>query len=60
MQSFFFAIGQFCQSSFDALLVPAGWIPPTIFTLVLAFGAFYWMNAQAKYSQRAKDRKEYI
>jgi hypothetical protein len=27
---------------------------------VLAFGAVYWMNAQAKYTRRAKDRKEYI
>jgi hypothetical protein len=60
MQSFFFAVGHFFQTTFDLLLVPGGWMPVTIFSVVLAFGAVYWMNAQAKYSRRAKDRKEYI
>ncbi|MBL7983699.1 MAG: hypothetical protein JNM91_01810 [Flavobacteriales bacterium] len=60
MESFFFAIGKFCQDSFDFLLVPFGWIPVAIFCGVLAFGAVYWMNAQAKYTRRAKERKEYI
>ena len=37
-----------------------GWTAPVIFTCELAFGAVYWMMAQAKYSRRAIERKEYI
>jgi len=60
MRDFFFAFGHICQDTFDALLVSAGWLPPILFTIVLAFGAVYWMMAQAKYSRRAIERKEYI
>jgi hypothetical protein len=60
MQSFFFAIGHFLQATFNALLVPGQWGPVWLFIVVLAFGAVYWMNAQAKYTRRAKERKEYI
>ena len=60
MRDFFFAFGHICQTSFDWLLVSVGWFPPVVFTIVLAFGAVYWMMAQAKYSRRAIERKEYI
>ncbi len=60
MRDFFFGFGHICQSIFDAVLVSAGWIFPVMFAIVLAFGAIYWMNAQAKYTARAKERKEYI
>lgn len=60
MRDFFFAFGHICQTTFDWLLVSVGWAPPVIFACVLAFGAVYWMMAQAKYNRRAIERKEYI
>ncbi len=60
MRDFFFGFGHLCQDLFDALLVSAGWFFPITFTIVLAFGAVYWMNAQAKYNRKAIERKEYI
>ncbi len=60
MRDFFFGFGHICQDLFDMLLVSAGWFFPVTFAIVLAFGAFYWMMAQAKYSRKAIERKEYI
>lgn len=60
MRDFFFATGHFLQDTFDALLVSVGWAPPVIFACTLAFGALYWMMAQARYTRRAKERNEYI
>ena len=60
MRDFFFAFGHFCQKTFDLLLVSMGWAAPITFACVLAFGAIFWLNAQAKYTARAKERKEYI
>lgn len=60
MRDFFFGFGHICQDIFDVLLVKPGWILPVTFAIVLAFGAIYWMRAQAKYTARAKERKEYI
>lgn len=60
MRSIFFGIGEFIQATFDCTIVPAGWSLPVIFTIVLAFGALYWMMAQAKYTRRAKERNETI
>ena len=39
---------------------PTGTAAPVSFACVLAFGAVYWMMAQAKYNRRAIERKEYI
>lgn len=60
MRDLFFAIGHICQKTFDWFLVSMGWTLPVIFACVLAFGAFYWMMAQAKYTRKAIERKEYI
>ncbi len=60
MTKIWFSIGQFLQATFNMLLVTAGWAPVVLFMLVLAFGAIYWMNAQAKYTRRAKERNQYI
>jgi hypothetical protein len=60
MTKIWFSIGQFLQATFNMLLVTAGWAPVALFMLVLAFGAIYWMNAQAKYTRRAKERNQYI
>ena len=60
MRDFFFAIGHICQKSFDWFLVSLGWIAPVTIAFVLAFGAFYWMRAQARYNRKAIERKEYI
>lgn len=60
MRDIFFAFGHACQASFDAILVSAGWFFPIVFACTLAFGAIYWMRAQARYTRRAMERKEYI
>ena len=60
MSKIWFSIGHFVQATFNLVLVPLGWAPVVVFMLVLAFGAIYWMNAQAKYTRRAKERNEYI
>lgn len=60
MRDFFFGFGHICQDLFDAVLVSAGWFFPIVFACVLAFGAVYWLRAQAKYTARAKERNEYI
>lgn len=60
MTQIWFSIGHFLQKSFDLLLVSFGWAPVYLFMVVLAFGAIYWLNTQAKYTRRAQERKEYI
>ena len=60
MSKIWFSIGHFVQATFKLVLVPLGWLPVVVFMLVLAFGAIYWMNAQAKYTRRAKERNQYI
>ncbi len=60
MMHVWFSIARFMQKSFDLLLVSFGWAPVYIFACVLAFGALYWLNLQAKMTRRAKEKNEYI
>ena len=60
MQDFFFAIGHFCQKTFDWFLVSLGWITPVVFAIVLAIGAADCMMSQARYTRKAIERNERI
>lgn len=60
MQEVFFSIARFLEATFDWLLVPFGWLPIVAFSLILGFGALYWLMLQARYTRRARERKEYI
>ncbi|MBL7963871.1 MAG: hypothetical protein JNM31_08495 [Flavobacteriales bacterium] len=58
MQDIWFAIARLLMFTFDALLVPFGWMPVTAMILVMAFGAIYWLMLQGRYNRRAKERNE--
>lgn len=60
MTHFWYAIARFLQKTFDLLLVPFGWLPVTIISIILGIGLVYWLSVQAKYSRRAKEKGEYI
>lgn len=60
MTHIWFSIAHILQMTFEVVLVKAGWITPIIITLVLCFGAAYWLMWQGKYSRRAKERNELI
>lgn len=58
MQEVFFSIARFVEATFDWLLVPFGWLPIILFSLILGFGALYWLMLQARFNRRAKERNE--
>ncbi len=60
MTHVWFAIAHFLQTSFNVVLVSAGWATPITISLTLAFGAAYWLIWQGKASRRAKEGNELI
>lgn len=60
MNAIWYAIGHFLQKTFNWLLVPFGWGPVVLFSVMIAFGLGYWMWWQGKYNRRAKEKGEYI
>lgn len=59
MNTFWYWIGHALQYTLE-VLVTLGWLPVTLFSLVLAFGLVYWLGVQAKYTRRAKEKGGYI
>lgn len=59
MTNFFFAIGHFCQWSFQ-FIVAAKWTIPVVFIAVLLFGMAYWLWTQTVLTRKAKDRDAFI
>ncbi|MCB0780440.1 MAG: hypothetical protein KDC03_13085 [Flavobacteriales bacterium] len=60
MQEVFFSIARFLEATFDWLLVPFGWMPVIAFSLILGFGALYWLMLQVRYNRSARERNERI
>lgn len=60
MNHVWYGIGHFLQKTFNWLLVSFGWAPVVVFSVLLFIGVLYWLNLQAKYNRRAKERNEYI
>jgi hypothetical protein len=60
MNAIWYSIGKALQWMFDVLLVPFGWVPVVLSSVVIAFGLAYWMWWQGKYTRRAKEKGEYI
>ena len=58
MKDLWFGIGHFIQGTFDWFLTPFGWLPVTIFVIVMALGALYWLMLQGRYNRRAKENNE--
>ncbi len=56
MTKFWYGIGHFFQKVFDWVLTPFGWAPVVIFSLVLAFGAIYWLRLQGRYNRTAREK----
>jgi len=59
MTDFWFGFGHGMQWLLDGL-VALGWLPVTVFTIVMAIGAIYWMMLQGRYNRRAKEKGEHI
>lgn len=60
MKAIWYGIGKSVEWTIDTFITPWGWMPVTVFILVMAFGALYWLNWQGKYNRRAKERSELI
>jgi hypothetical protein len=60
MQDALFALSHFLESTFRWFLVSFGWLPVTIFSVVLGVGCTYWLGLQGKYTARAKERGELV
>jgi hypothetical protein len=56
MTKLWYGIGHSLQTLMDWVLTPFGWAPVVIFSLVLAFGAIYWLMLQGRYSRAAKEK----
>ncbi|HPF90430.1 MAG: hypothetical protein H6592_07300 [Flavobacteriales bacterium] len=53
MQKIVFAIGHFIEATLSVLSW-MGWLPVTLFSLVLGFGLVYWLNMQGRYNRKAR------
>jgi len=60
MRDFWFGFGHISQKVLGWLITPWGWGPVTIFTIVMAAGAIYWLMLQSRYNRRAKEKGEHI
>lgn len=60
MQHLWFAIAQFIERTFDWFLTPWGWVPVTVFIIIMFFGTFYWLLLQGRYNRRALEKGEHL
>jgi hypothetical protein len=60
MTKIWYGIGHFMQTLFNWVLTPFGWTPVVIFSLVLGFGAIYWLVLQARFTRSAKEKGDHI
>ncbi len=55
MNQIFFSIGHLLEASLK-ILVAMGWLPVIGISLILAFGLFYWLVTQHRYTKEARRR----